>query len=208
MTATMLETTDRPIHWAGVAPTGETVTGQTIVGAITVVADGLTAYSDEDEATFVAALDATDWPPLPASGWLEASDIYEYDGAAVMVRQSHNRTEWPPEDTPALFIVWREAAGALDWIAGEQVYVGTRRLYESIEYECLQTHVTQADWTPPATPALWRVVVEPTDEWAPSVWYEIGAIATYLGIEYECIQAHTSQLGWEPPSVPALWVLV
>lgn len=46
--------------------------------------------------------------------------------------------------------------------------MGTRRMYEGVEYECLQSHVTQADWTPDVVPALWAVI-EPetptTPEW-------------------------------------------
>lgn len=51
-----------------------------------------------------------------------------------------------------------DATDVLAWVAGEQVIVGTRRTYEGVEYECLQSHVTQADWTPPVTPALWKKI--------------------------------------------------
>ena len=96
------------------------------------------------------------FPPLPDAGWLEAGAVYQHGDGAVIVRQSHERTEHAPEDTPALFMVWREnAASVLEWIAGEQVTVGTRRMYEGVEYERLQAHVTQSDWAPPATPSQW-----------------------------------------------------
>jgi len=94
----------------------------------------------------------------------------------------------------------------LEWIAGEQVYIGTRRIYASAEYECLQAHVTQADWIPPNVPALWNAVVPPSDEWQPYTAYTIGDIVTYAGAEYECRQSHTSLPGWEPPNVLALWL--
>lgn len=29
------------------------------------------------------------------------------------------------------------------------------RSYEGVVYVCIQSHTTQAEWTPPATPALW-----------------------------------------------------
>lgn len=45
------------------------------------------------------------------------------------------------------------------WTAGETVVPGDIRSYESINYKCLQGHTTQAGWTPPATPALWEVML-------------------------------------------------
>jgi hypothetical protein len=171
------------------------------------LATSLTVVADEDDNAFIAALPANAFPPLPDSGWLEAGDIYSYGGEAVIVRQSHHRTIYAPAETPALFLVYRENAGdALDWVAGESVVVGTQRSYNGTLYTCIQAHVTQSDWTPPATPALWRVVQEAGDEWAAYVQYDIGDVVTYNGTEYECRQSHTSQPGWEPPNVLALWL--
>lgn len=146
------------------------------------------------------------FPALPDSGWLEAGAMYLHDGSAWIVRQSHNRTEHDPADVPALFMVYRaDATDVLAWIAGEQVYVGTQRTYGGVTYTCLIAHVTQADWTPDATHALWQPVVEPTSEWAAGVSYKVGDEVMYEGREYECLQAHTAQPGWTPAAVPALW---
>lgn len=145
--------------------------------------------------------------PLPNQGeWCEAGAIYAYNGALVICRQSHFRTIYPPEETLALFIVYREEAAGLEWIAGEQVHVGTRRFYDGAEYECLQAHVTQSDWTPPSVTALWRVVMPPSAEWQPYTAYVIGDEVLYAGLLYRCRQSHTSLPGWEPPNVPALWL--
>lgn len=162
---------------------------------------------------------ATDaFPPLPTSGALEAGAIYQYGAQAVIVRQSHNRTEHDPATVPALFMVYRaDAAATLAWIAGEQVQVGTVRTYGGVMYRALQAHVTQSDWTPPATPALWAVVVEqpPVEEppeepttpaWAVGVAYKVGDLVTYNGVTYSCRQAHTSIATWTPPAVLALWL--
>ena len=154
------------------------------------------------------------FPPLPDSGWLEAGAVYQHGDGAVIVRQSHERSIYAPEDTPALFMVWREdAASVLEWIAGEQVQVGTRRTYGGVTYSALQAHVTEATWTPPATPALWAVVAtepeEPTTSaWAVGVAYAVGDVVTYAGVTYTCRQAHTSIASWSPPAVPALWLPV
>ena len=207
-----LEPTEQPILYAAVgtiAATSISENGKTLLGDATGVAGVLALYSDTDENAFVGAVPVDVWPELPEDGWLEAGDIYQYQAQAVMVRQSHNRTIYPPADTPALFIVWRAGAGSvLDWVAGEQVALGMRRLYEAIVYQCLQAHVTE--FTPDLVPALWQVVQEEPamGEWAPWVAYTIGDHVTYLGIEYECRQSHTSQPTWTPPAVLALWLPV
>jgi len=170
----------------------------------------LTVVASEDETEYVGNLAShvEALPELPDTGWLEQGAIYAYEGEAIMVRQAHMRTIYPPEQTPALFVVYREDAAGLDWIVGEPVTVGARRVYNGTLYECLQAHVTQSDWTPPAVPALWKVVVEEpqTNEWAAGVAYKIGDVVTYAGREYSCRQTHTAQLGWEPPQVLALWM--
>ena len=118
------------------------------------------------------------------------------------------RTIYPPNETLALFVTYREDADNLEWIPAETVSVGMRRTYEGNLYEAIQAHTTQEDWTPPSTPALWKVVAEepPTDEWQAGVAYTIGDVVTYQGSEYECRQSHTAQVGWEPPNVLALWL--
>jgi hypothetical protein len=200
------------VFWAATGAIGGTdvaESGMTRVNEETGISNVLTTASSERENDLLDGLSAAAWPPLPGVGEpLEAGVIYSYGDICLMVRQSHNRMHYDPLDTPALFIVWREDAGeALEWIAGEQVYVGTWRTYDDALYECLQQHVTQADWTPDVVPALWRVVPT-TAEWQPYVYYEIGVHVMYLGTEYECRQSHTSLPGWEPPNVPALWVAV
>ena len=196
---------DRPIRYC-VTGVDEPIIGMTYVGELTGVNPALTVKADADENAFIHSLTAEVFPELPSDGWLEADAIYAYEGAAVMVRQSHYRTHYEPVETPALFIVYREDAGdALDWVAGEKVDIGTRRTFDGVTYECLQPHVTQSDWTPPAVPALWALVVAPTAEWAYPVAYKIGDIVTYQGKTYQCRQSHTSIASWTP-LVLALWL--
>ena len=59
--------------------------------------------------------------------------------------------------------------GVTEWAPGEQVWAAnapghptepgtnaaTVRSYQGTDYECRQSHVTQAGWEPPAVPALW-----------------------------------------------------
>lgn len=50
-----------------------------------------------------------------------------------------------------------------DWQSGIAYAVGDRRQYDGLLYRCVQAHTSQADWTPPAVPALW--VRTSTEEW-------------------------------------------
>ena len=44
------------------------------------------------------------------------------------------------------------------WSVGKAYATGDRVQYEGTLYKCVQGHTSQADWTPPATPALWTAV--------------------------------------------------
>ena len=134
-------------------------------------------------------------------------DITLYSGLVICM-QTHNRTIYPPMETPALFSFFRENTDDLEWIPNEMVDLGWKRWYESKQYECLQAHQTLSTWTPDVTPALWKLVAPATNEWAYPVSYSVNQLVTYQGSTYKCLQAHTSQAGWTPPVVPALWQLV
>ena len=200
--------TDTPIYW--MSKINGNVNNYGVIDVNSILYSSNEIVQSDTENGFMAeiASDAADFDPLPDSGWLKQGEIYNYQGTAVMVRQSHNRTEHAPADVPALFTIYRENEDYLDWIAGEPVEVGMLRIYNETTYRCIQAHVTQEDWTPPSVPALWAEVVEQTGEWAIGVAYEIDDEVTYSGSTYICIQAHTSQAGWTPPVVPALWNLV
>lgn len=213
----MIQPTSQPAYW--IARQGAEIIWQGITHLGEITVSGLELISGEGEDAFLAAaagVDPGDYDPIPEVGQpCEAQHIYGYNGGLVICRQSHTRMHYAPEDTPALWLVYRpDATGPAEWVAGEQVDVGTRRTYEGTVYEAIQAHVTQSDWTPPATPALWRVVEdeEPpgpgVPDWSYPVAYAIGDHVMYAGIEYVCRQAHTSQAGWTPPAVLALWLPV
>lgn len=206
----MIQPVSQPAYWIARDTSGAIIhQGVTHPGEITV--SGLELLGGEGEDAFfdaVAAVDPGDYDPIPDVGqWCEHETIYGYNGGFVICRQSHTRMAFTPEETPALWLVYRPAAvGPVDWIVGESVDVGTQRTYNAVVYEAIQAHVTQADWTPPATPALWGVVATPTDQWAVGVAYAVGDHVMYEGLEYKCLQAHTSIATWYPPIVPALWL--
>ena len=200
--ATYALATDRPVSWAVLQ--GDTVieAGQQPANSITFAADTNTMVSDASENAFLGKVagKAGSYRPLPASGWLEAGDIYGYNGGLVLVRQSHNRTEHAPADAPALFAVYRANAGeALDWVAGEQVMLGARRLHDGVLYECLQAH--QTEYAPPLAPALWKLaVVEGTiPAWVQPTGahdaYALDALVTHNGKTWRSLYAANV---WEP----------
>jgi hypothetical protein len=44
------------------------------------------------------------------------------------------------------------------WVVGHAYKVGDRVSYGGHNYQCLQAHTSQADWTPAAVPALWQLL--------------------------------------------------
>ena len=191
-----IRSTTTPVYWAA----GDPVLAMGVMDEPGVTITGLTLYSDTSENTFLGKVvgKGASYTPLPTSGWLTAGEFYSYGADIVIVRQSHNRTLFPPATTPALFMFYQVGAGIQAWIVGELVYVGTHRMYNSVEYVCRQQHVTQADWTPPAAITLWQAVVPASPDWKTGVAYKVGDHVLYGGFEWVCGQAHTSIATWYP----------
>lgn len=52
------------------------------------------------------------------------------------------------------------------WSVGKSYITGDRVQYEGTLHKCVQGHTSQADWTPPVTPALWTAVsLDEYPEW-------------------------------------------
>ena len=62
------------------------------------------------------------------------------------------------------------------WAAGKSYSTDDRIEHGGTLYRCVQAHTSQADWTPPATPALWVVVS--LEEW-PAWVQPLGAQDAY-----------------------------
>lgn len=147
------------------------------------------------------------FPPLPAVGQQVLKDkIYQYNGKAVICRQTHNRTSYSPYETPALFSFYRAETGNLTWIPNEQVALNVERTYNSIKYRVIQAHMTQDSWRPDLTIGVLWSVVQTSNVWAVGVAYKVGDEVTYQGSSYRCRQAHTSISTWNPVAAASLWL--
>ena len=78
------------------------------------------------------------------------------------------------------------------WAVGKAYAVNDRAQYNGTLYKCVQAHTSQADWTPDATPALWKTVsLDEYPEWVQPTGahdaYNIGDKVTYNGQHYVCI---------------------
>lgn len=87
------------------------------------------------------------------------------------------------------------------WTPDEAVTLGAIRRHGSGLYRCIQAHTTQADWTPPDTPALWDETL-PDGQIGP--WkqpagghdaYQIGDKVTHNGATWTSTAANNV---WEP----------
>jgi len=138
-----------------VTATGVEHCGFTDNDQVTIAPNAFTMTSDTDATTI--------YPPLPASGTLIEGDIYSYKGGMVRIEQTHERTIYAPEDTPALFSVYRANTQGAEWVANEKVIAGDERTYAGKTWICLQSHQTLVGWEPEKTPALWKEVVTVID---------------------------------------------
>jgi hypothetical protein len=89
-----------------------------------------------------------------------------------------------------------------DWVAGQQVYVGELRKYNDVRYVVVQSHVTQADWTPPQVPALFTVKPVPQPGQNYPDWIQpTGAQDAYALGE----RVHHNNLDWESQYAANVW---
>ena len=93
------------------------------------------------------------------------------------------------------------------WVVKHAYVVGERLQYKNVLYRVVQTHTSQADWTPDITPAMFAVVS--LDEWPEFVQptgahdaYKKGDKVTFNGKHYiSLIDANV----YSPTAYPAGW---
>ena len=81
-----------------------------------------------------------------------------------------------------------------------------------MNYEVIQGHIAQLGWEPDVTPALFRRVADPGDEWPEFVHptgahdcYNAGDKVTFEGQHYIC---KMNNCAYSPAEYPAGWELV
>ena len=118
----------------------------------------------------------------PDLGESQPSDLF-------ICRQTHNKTIYKPSEIPALFTFFRENADDLLWIQNEWIELGWKRIWNEIQYECIQPHMSVEGLTPNLTPALWVKVSTGVEEWVQPTGahdaYQIGAQVLYNGEVWE-----------------------
>ena len=121
----------------------------------------------------------------------DITDIDAMPSDLFICRQSHLKTIYKPTEIPALFTYFRENADDLQWIQNELVETGWKRVYDGVQYECIQGHMTVEGQTPDITPALWKTVWNgEIEEWVQPLStnpYMKGDQVTYNGFTWESI---------------------
>lgn len=101
-----------------------------------------------------------------------------------------------------------------EWITrvGEWLAPGEPIAHEGVNYEVIQGHIAQLGWEPDVTPALFRRMADPGDEWPEFVQptgshdcYKKGDKVTFEGKHYISLIDNNS---WSPSAYPQGWQLV
>lgn len=88
------------------------------------------------------------------------------------------------------------------WEVGQEVAVDMIRRYQGSLYKCVQAHTTQADWTPPETPALWSGVVANgvIPQWVqPTGAHDAYALGDQVEHNDKVWESDIDANVWEPP---------
>lgn len=165
------------------------------------------AISQDDGELLVRVGGITLGQPAEVNGKLVFDHDFPADAIAVLTSRSATRKAV----VGATPITELDDSAFATWRSGMQVAVGDVLRFEETTYEVIQAHTTQADWTPPVVPALFKLFREPVEPgggtplWEAGISVLVGEQYLHNGITYQVLQAHTTQVGWEPPNVPALW---
>ena len=136
---------------------------------------------------------------------IEAKDGEIAEKAQLIEDVSEILTDDQAIDVPQVF---------QEWAAGVSYKAGDRRRYGDKLYKCVQGHVSQEDWTPDATPALWTEVAKPGEI---PVWkqptgaqdaYNIGDKVHYPDADGPVYESTIDANVYSPEAYPAGWQLV
>jgi hypothetical protein len=105
------------------------------------------------------------WTDLSAAvrPWVQSINfnIHEravFNGKIFEARQTHtSQLGWEPPNVPALWQIPTPLT-LTAWAAQTHYVVGSRVTFNGVTYSAIQEHVSQTDWLPPNTPALWSPI--------------------------------------------------
>ena len=128
------------------------------------VADG--RVTDSELLRIQPALEGRLWQPGLD---VKVGDVYTFGSFLWRCLQDHTtQGTWTPDLVPAL---WRKVEIIPEntvrvWAEGIDYIVGDELAYPDADgavYTCLQAHMSQTGWEPPAAPALWKAQDEADD---------------------------------------------
>ena len=101
-----------------------------------------------------------------------------------------------------------------EWKTGVAYTVNNRIRYSDKLYRCVQSHTSQADWTPDVTPALWTEVAKPGEI---PVWkqptgahdaFMKGDRVWYPDVDTTVYESTIDNNVWSPEAYPQGWTVV
>lgn len=106
------------------------------------------------------AVSANEWT---AGTYYNIGDIVSYQGTQYKCIQAHTaQIGWTPLAVPALWSVYNPPVNDGSWQVGVSYNIGDEVTYNNVTYIARQAHISQSDWIPTITPALWEVNINPT----------------------------------------------
>lgn len=122
-------------------------------------------FENHDQLNYyISQQSPTNFTPLPNEGeWCELNQCYQYGELIAKCVQSHNRMNYPHEQTPALFLiitptgndypVWVQPTGAHD-----AYQMGDRVHFPLIDSPVYESKINANVWSPTAYPAGWLLI--------------------------------------------------
>lgn len=119
--------------------------------------------TDEQRVTFIASMGAELFPPIPEIGeWCEMNKVYQYGTDKAKCLQGHNRTIYPIEQTPALWLIIPTVVGYPVWVqptgAHDAYHIGDRVHFPAADSPIYESLINANVWSPTAYPQGWLLI--------------------------------------------------
>ena len=124
----------------------------------------VSVFATESElTTFIASMNATQFPPIPSVGeWCEINTVYQYGTDKAKCLQSHNRMSYPIEETPALWLIIPTVADYPVWVqptgAHDAYNIGDRVHFPDADSPVYESLINANVWSPTEYPAGWQLI--------------------------------------------------